>query len=129
MDIVPHHELVEREQSEQRLLHHVPAMHVLHPFPHSGKDALHIYTMVICGQRIQHTQVDLELLLQQLYQGGIDDGILFTGTDHIVGTRTAHDIHRHQQYWGVASQHALVVLVPFQHTDGHEQRVRTILLQ
>ena len=104
-------------------------MHVLHPFANGGKNTFHIHAMVVCGKGIQHTQIDLELLFQQLYQGSIDDGFFVTGSDDVVCARLPQDIHRHQQYRGIAGHDTLVVLVPFQHTDGEEQRVRTILFQ
>ena len=71
MDVVPHHELAEGEESQQGFLQHVPALLSGDGLPYPCEDALHIHPMVVGRQWVHHTQVDAELLLQHLHQRGI----------------------------------------------------------
>ena len=53
VNVVPHHELIEREQSEHTLLHNVPTGVAGQLGTHGGKDGTHVVAMFVFWQRLQ----------------------------------------------------------------------------
>ena len=129
VDVVPHHELVEREQTEQRLFHNVPFWMVHQVAAHDGKNFLHIDAVLVFGQGRQSGQADIVLLFQHLHQGGVERYVLVAGANHVVVAAAAHDVNGQQQQRGVAWADALVGLEPFQQAQHEEQRVGAVLFQ
>ena len=127
--VVPHHELVEREQTEHCLLHHIPAWLAGQLSAHGGEYCPHVDTTLVLGQRLQSLQVNLVLLAQHLHQRGVDGHLFIAAAHHIVITAAAHQLHGHEQQRGIARAHTLLVLIPAHQAKHHVERVGTVLFQ
>ena len=53
MNVIPHNELVEREDTQNRLLFHVPFTLVLDAVADNGIDQFDVYTAFVGRQRVQ----------------------------------------------------------------------------
>ena len=127
--VVPHHELAEREESQEGFLQHAPPLLLSDGQPHALHDALHIHAMVVEGQRVQRPQIDAKLLTEHLHQRGVEYDVFIAAADHIArGPTLAHQIYWQQQDGRIAWLRALVVLKPAQHAQRHEEAVGTVLL-
>ena len=129
VQVVPHDELVEREQAQLGLFHHLPAFHVLDGMSHGVEDLDDVYAALVHGEGLQHTQVDGELLLQEFEQGRVDDRLLVACAQHIVVARLTDDVYGHQHHRGEAGQRAALALEPLQHAEHEEERVGAVLFE
>ena len=129
VNVVPHHEFIEREQSEEGLFHDVPPGHVADGIADGADDSFHIDAALVGGQWVKRGQIDVELLFQQFKYGDVDDGFFVARPDKVVAVGFADDVDGHQDDGGKAGLLAAVVLVPFQHAQGHEQRVGAVLFE
>ena len=129
VNVVPHYELVEREQSQQRLLHDIPARHFAYRLSHRREYHLDVNAVLVFRKRVEDVEVHLELLSEQFYQGDVYYDVLLACSYYIVVASLAQDVDRHQQYRRETRHHALLVLIPFQHSQHEEQRVGTVLLE
>ena len=115
MDVVPHDELVEREQTQHRLFDDIPLLLLDNGPAEIGEYQLHVDATLILRQLLQPIQVDSEVLLQKFHQGNVQDDILIALTDDIVVATPAHDVDRQQEDGGVAGLLALGRLIPLDH--------------
>ena len=118
MDVVPHHELVEREQSQHRFFHHIPFLLFYDRPAEISKDQFYIHTAFIFRQFFQDIKTDAEILFQQFYQRDIQDNILITFPDDIIVAALTDDVHGQQQDGGIAGLLTFGCLIPFQHTQS-----------
>ena len=121
VDVVPHHELVEREQTEQRLFNDIPFGMVHQMAANDGKHFLHIDAVLVFRKGRETCQVHVVLLFQHLHQGGVERDVLIACADDIVVATTTDNVNRHQQKRGKTWAHALVVLKPLQQSQYEEQ--------
>ena len=129
MNIVPHHELIEREQAEHRFFNYIPSRLGSQLGAHSGEHASHVDTTLVLGQRLQTLQVYLVLLAQHLHQRGIDGHLLVATAHNILVAATANQLDRHEQQRCEAGSNALLGFIPAHHAEHHEQRVGTVLFK
>ena len=129
VDVVPHHELIEREQSEESLFHDIPSGHIAYGIAYGADNSFDVDTIVIDGKRIERDEIDIELLFQEFKDGDVDDGVFIARTYKIITVRFADDVDWHQNEGGKARLLAAVVLIPFQHAQGNEERIGTILFK
>ena len=64
VDVVPHHELTEREESQHGFFNQIPARLLLYIIADGSKHLLHVDSIVIRRQRIQSRYADAKLLTQ-----------------------------------------------------------------
>ena len=134
MDIIPHHELREREQAHTHRVLYAPA--VLGR-SHLGEVCHHL---AVIGRstllRNESAQVTLVLLLEQFYQRHVHHGFLTRSMD-VIDTRDAlpRDMYGHEDYRCDMTHPLRVgmqrigIVYPMQHAEGQEQLFATYLRQ
>ena len=93
MDIIPHDELVEGEQSQHRLLKDIPLLLFDDGSAEIGENEFYVYTAFILRQYFQSVHIESEVLFQQLYQRDIQEDVLIALADDIVIAALAHNIY------------------------------------
>ena len=129
VDVVPHDELVEREQSEHGFLDNIPAWLAGQLGSYGAQRTAHVDAALVFGQRLQPLQINLILLAQHLYECGVDGHLLIAATHDVVVAAATDEVDRHEQQWGVARSHALLVLIPAHQAEHHEERIGTVFFQ
>ena len=128
MNIVPHHELVERKQTQHRLFHNAPPIQFYDGLPEIVEYQFHVHSALIFRQFFQSVQINPEVLLQQFHQGDVQDDVLVAFSDDVVVAALADDVHRQEQDGGITRLFAFGIFIPLQHAQCQEKAVGTILL-
>ena len=128
VNVVPHDELVEREQAQHGFLQHVPLLLFGNGAAYVGENQLHVYPTLVFRQFLQRVEPDVETLLQQFGQRDVQYDVFVALAYDIVVACPSHHVHRQQQDGSKARLFALLRLVPLQHAECQEQAVGTVLL-
>ncbi len=128
--VQPHQELGEREVTQVGLLHHLPAGH-LQDRPSEGvEDQGDVQTRLVLGEFVQGGDLDTEVPLHLLQQGGVQAGLVLGQSDpEGLGDRPAHDLHRQQQDGRPARRGRRGRLEPLQEAQGQIQGIGPRLLE
>ena len=95
MDVVPHQELAEREESEDALSLDAPTFLFLDGLAQHVEDLQHIHSMLVERQFFQSLHFDAMVLAQELYQRDVEHNLLVTLADAVTSTLIDH-LDRHQ---------------------------------
>src|SRR5690606_12877148 len=113
------------------VLYHLETGHVLDRMSYSGPDAGNIHTALIFRSRPTETRnLDTEILLQQLQQGGVETWLVIIG-DHSDAAAHGFTLKRHRQkdQRCAIAPVVLILLLPEQEPHGQKQGVGTTFLQ
>ena len=126
VDIVPHHELVEGEESEDALVQHFPAWLAGNGLADSIEDLGDIYAVLVGRQCVEVGNEELILLSQELNERDVQNSLLITHANEVAGA-VADDVDGQEKD---RSQTRLVALLgdkPAEHTNGDEEGVGAVL--
>jgi len=128
--VQPHQELGEREVAQVGFLHHLPAGH-LQDRPSEGvEDPGDVQAGLVLGEFVQGGDLDAEVPLHLLQQGGVQPGLVLGQPDpEGLGHRSAHDLHRQQQDGRPARRGRRRRLEPLQESQGQVQGIGPRLLE
>ena len=124
VNVVPHQELAEREESEDALSLDAPTFLFLDGLAQHVEDFQHIHSMLIKRQFFQSIHFDAMVLAQELHQRDVEHNLLVTLADAVTSTLIDH-LDRHQQDGRIACHLRLVGLIPPHGADSQIERVGT----
>ena len=128
-EVLPHHELAERELSERDVAGHAPAVHFRHGLGKGVEDLREIDAVVVFGNGIESLDGDVELGAQELDQRGVDRRVLVGAGEPEVGERLAHERHRQEDERGAVGLGILRGGLPVEKANREEERVDARFLQ
>ena len=111
--IVPHQELIERENAEHRLLLYIPSRLIAHCRTENGKNLLHIHAVIVERQRIHSGNSDFEILSQKFHKSDIEHNILFASAN-VIQSFLIYHLHGQHQYRRKSRHGAGIGFIPAQ---------------
>ncbi len=129
-EVLPHHELAEREVADGGVLLDVPALHALHRVAERREHLLDIHAGRVLGQRVEPLHGKSELGAEKLDERRVEHGVVVEARDGIAFADVLpRHLHRHEQDRRAAVLGVRALRLPLQEADREVERVDAAFLE
>ena len=129
VDVVPHHELAEREEPKEAAVLYLPARPACDLRADSREDPVDVIAALVHRELAEPLHGDAELGPEVLEKRGVDVHVLVTPAEDKGPCRLPYELHREEEKGRLTGYDALLRLIPFQGAEHDEERVGAVLVK